>query len=81
MMQVVHDDLARDRVRQGDVGPDIETEPQVAPFGGLGPARVHHDQPHPLVDPLQDVVEEDRVRGARVRTPEQHEVRVLGLFV
>ena len=81
MMQVVDDDLAGHRVGEGDVGPDVQAEPQVAPLGRLGASRVDHDQPHPVVDPLQDVVEEDRVGGARVRAPEQHEVGVLRLFV
>ena len=35
----------------------------------------------PFVDRLQDVVEEDGVRGARVRAPQQDEVGVLDLLV
>ena len=64
-----------------DVAADVQPEPQVGPLGRLGAARVDDDQLHPVADPLQDVVEEDRVRGARVRTPQHDEVGVLDLFV
>ena len=81
VVQVVHDDLARDGVRERDVGADVDAEPQVAPLGRLRPARIHHDHLRPVVDALQDVVEEDRMRRARVRPPQQDEIGVLDLLV
>ena len=81
VLQVVHDDLARDRVRQRDVGADVDAQPQVAPFGRLGPARIHHDHLGSVVDALENVVEEDRMRRTRVRPPQQDEIGVLDLLV
>ena len=81
VVQVVRDDLARDRVRQRDVGADVDPEPKIGERRRLGPARIDHDQPRPVLEPAQDVVEEDGVRGAGVRPPQQHEVGVLDLLV
>ena len=81
VLQVVRDDLAGDRVRQGDVRAHVDTEPEIAERRRLGPARVDDDQPRPALDPAQDVVEEDGVRRAGVRAPQQHEVGVLDLLV
>ena len=39
------DDLARDGVRQRDVGADIEPGPDVGPLRGRGPPRVDGDEP------------------------------------
>src|SRR5438552_13005554 len=60
MMQVASDDLARHRVGEGYVRPDVEAEPQVAPLGGLCSPGIDDDQPHAVVDPLQYMVEADR---------------------
>ena len=81
VVQVVHDDLARDRVRERDVAPHVDAEPEVAPLGGLRPARVDHDHLRAVVDALEDVVEEDRMRRSRVRSPHQDEIGVLDLLV
>jgi len=75
------DDLAPDRVRQRDVRADVESEPAVGPLGRARPARVDRVQPRPVVDAAQEVVEEDRVRLARVRTPQDDEVGLLDLPV
>jgi hypothetical protein len=80
-VQVVRDDLSRDRVREGDVGPDVDPEPEVGEGRGFGLTRVDDDQPRPPLEPAQDVVEEDGVRRPGVRTPQQDEVGVLDLFV
>jgi hypothetical protein len=69
VVEIVRDDLAPDRVRERDVGADVEPEPEVGPLGGGGPPRVDRVELRAVVDPLQDVVEEDGVRLARVRPP------------
>jgi hypothetical protein len=82
---VVHeasgDDLPADGVRERDVTADVEAEPDVGPFRRCGPPRVDRVQARALPDPLQDVMEEDRVRLPRVRAPQDDDVRVLDLFV
>src|SRR5438067_4009192 len=75
------DDLAPHRVRQRDVRADLETEPAVSPLRRGGPARVHGEEPRPAAHPFQDVMEEDRVRLAGVRAPEEDDVRLLDLAV
>ena len=75
------DDLARHRVRQGDVGADVEAQPAVGPLGRRGPARVDDEQARAVVHALEQVVEEDRVRLTGVRAPEEDDVRLLDLAV
>jgi len=75
------DDLAPDRIRERDVRADVEPEPAVGPLGRARPARVDRVQPRAVVDAAQEVVEEDRVRLARVRTPQDDEVGLLDLPV
>jgi hypothetical protein len=75
------DDLAADRVRQGDVAADVETQPGVRPLRAARPARVDGVQPGAVADALEDVVEEDRMRLAGVAAPQDDQVRVLDLTV
>ena len=75
------DDLARHRVGQGDVRADVEAEPQVRPLGAGRPARVDRDEPGAPAHPLQEVVEEDRMRLPGVAAPEEEEVRLLGFTI
>ncbi len=42
---------------------------------------IDHDHLGSVVDALEDVVEEDRMRRARVRPPQQDEIGVLDLLV
>ena len=75
------DDLARHRVRERDVGADVEPEPAVGPLRRGRAARIDDEEPGAVVDALEQVVEEDRVRLARVRAPEQDHVGLLDLCV
>ena len=75
------DDLARHRVGQGDVRADVEAQPQVRPFGAGRPPRVDRDQPGAPTHPLQEVVEEDRMRLPGVAAPEEEEIRLLGFTI
>jgi hypothetical protein len=43
---------------------------RMRPLRGTRPARIDGDQLRALVDALKDVVEKDRMRFARVRTPQ-----------
>ena len=75
------DDLARDRVRERDVRPDVEPEPDIGPFGRGRPARVDRVQPGAVADAAQQVVEEDRMRLPGVRAPEHDQVGLFSLAI
>ena len=75
------DDLARDGVRERDVGADVEPEPEIGPLRRRRAPRVDDDQLRAVVHGLEHVVEEDRVRLARVRAPEHDQVRGASLLV
>ena len=75
------DDLAAHRVRQRDVGAHVQAQPQVGPLRGRGAARVHGVQPGTVAHPLQEVVEEDRVRLPGVAAPQEDDVRLLDLTI
>src|SRR5205823_3388570 len=61
------DDLAPNGIRERDVGTDVEPEPQVGPLRRRRAPRVDDDELRAVADRLEDMVEEDRVRLARVR--------------
>jgi len=61
------DDLAPDRVGQGDVAADIETQPDVGLLA--------------VPDAAQEVVEEDRMRLSGIAAPEDDQVRLLDLTI
>ena len=75
------DDLASDRVGEGDVGADVEPQPGVRELGGRRPARVDTEQARPALDTLQEMMEEDRMSLAGIRTPEDRYIDLLGLSV
>jgi len=75
------DDLAPDGVREGDVRPDVETEPDVRPLGRIRPPRVDRVQPGAVADAAQEVVEEDRMRLPGVAAPEDDQIGVLSLAI
>jgi len=75
------DDLAADRVGEGDVAADVETEPDVGPLGAARPARVDRVQAGAVADAAEEVVEEDRMRLAGVAAPEDDQIGVLDLTV
>ena len=81
VLQPGGDDLARHGVGERDVRADIEPQPAVRPLGARRPARVDGPQSGAPVDPLQEVVEEDRVGLAGVAAPEEDEIRLLDLLV
>ena len=62
-----------------DVGADVEAEPAVGPLRRGRAARIDDEEPRAVVHALEQVVEEDRVRLAGVRAPEQDDVRLLDL--
>ena len=81
VVQAGVDDLARHRVRERDVGADVEPEPGVGPLGRAGAARVDDVQARAVVHGLQDVVEEDRMRFTGVRAPQEDDIGLLDLLV
>ena len=75
------DDLAAHGVRQRDVAADVEAQPGVRPLGAAGAAWVDGDQAGTLVDRLEHVMEEDRMRLAGIAAPEDDQIGVLDLTV
>ena len=75
------DDLAAHRVRQGDVGADVESDPDIGPLRRGRPPRIDREQPGAVLQALQQVMEEDRVRLARIRAPQEDAVGLLDLLV
>ena len=75
------DDLPPDGVGERDVAAHVEAEPDVGPLGAAGPPRVDRVQPGALVDALEEVVEEDRMRLAGIAAPEDDQIGLLGLTV
>jgi len=56
-------------VRQGDVGTDVETQPQVGEGRRLRLAWIDHHELGALPDSLQNMVEKDGMRRASIRSP------------
>jgi hypothetical protein len=81
VLEAVGDDLASDRVGEGDVTADIEPEPDVGPFGRARAARVDRVEAGAVSDAPEEVMEEDRMRLAGVAAPEDDQIGVLGLTV
>jgi len=75
------DDLAADRVGQGDVRADIEAEPDVSPLRRRRPARIDGVEPGAVADAAQEVMEEDRMRLPGIAAPEDDQVRLLDLTI
>ena len=70
VLQSGGEDFAPDRVGERDVGADVESEPAVGPLRALRAARIDDVELRAVVDSAKDVMEEDRMRLARVRSPE-----------
>jgi hypothetical protein len=72
MLQTRRQNFAADRVGERNVGADVETEPPIRPLRARGPARVDDVELGTVTNAPQDMMEEDRVRLARIRSPEQN---------
>src|SRR4029450_5192246 len=57
----------------------MQTQPGIRPLGGTGTPWVNDIEPRPAPDPLQYMMEKDRVRIARIRAPQHDQVSVLDL--
>jgi hypothetical protein len=75
------DDLAADGVGQGDVGADVDAQPAVGPLRRIRPARVDRVELGAVVERFQDMQEVDRMRLARIRSPEDNEIGLLSLAI
>ena len=61
--------------------PTSRPKPRVGPLGAARPARVDRVQAGALVDRLEHVVEEDRMRLAGIAAPQDDQIGVLDLTV
>ena len=76
----VNDDPGH-RIRERDVRPDAQAKPRVGPCRGRGAARVHDIERRARAHRLEHVMEENRVGVARVRAPEEDDVRFLHFLI
>ena len=60
---------------------DVEPEPGVGPLRRACPPRIDDVQRRAAMDGLEDVVEEDRMRLAGVRAPQDQQIRFLDLSI
>jgi hypothetical protein len=58
--------LARHGVGQRNVAANVETQPRIRPLRGGRPARINHMEPRAVANALENVMEENRMRLARV---------------
>ena len=81
VVEACGDDFAADGVRQSDVRPDVEAEPKIGELGGRAASGVDNDQLCAIVYPFEKMMEEDRVRVARVGPPQDDEIGLLSFLV
>ena len=70
-------DFAGHGVGQRNIAAHVESQPNVSPLRSDSTARVDDDQPRPIANRFENVVEEDRMRFARIGSPQNDQV---GLF-
>ena len=75
------DDLAAHGIGHDDVRAHVQAQPEIRPFGGRRPARVHGEQARAVPHPLQEVMEDDRMGLPGVAAPEENDIRLLELTV
>jgi hypothetical protein len=76
-----HDDFAAHGVGQGDVRTNVKPHPTVSPPCGSCSTRVDDTEFGAMFDRFQKVVEEDRVRLARIGAPQEDVVCLFHLSV
>jgi hypothetical protein len=59
----------RHRVGKRNIAADVKTDPDVGPLRRAGATRIDDDKPRSIAQSFEDVVEEDRMRFACVRSP------------
>jgi hypothetical protein len=69
VLQAGCENLAANGVGQGDIGADVESEPAVGPASARRLTRIDDEELRAVANPAQDVMKEDRVRLARIRSP------------
>ena len=74
ILQAGGENFAADGVGQRDVRTDVETEPAVGPLRARRAARIDDVEFRAVVNAVQDVMKEDRMRFARIRSPKNDDV-------
>ncbi len=81
ILQPSGDDFAADGVCERDIRADIDSQPTIGPSSARRPAGIDDVQLGAVAYAAQDVMEEDRMRLARIRSPEHDQVGALDLLV
>ena len=81
VLQPGSDDLASDRVGQGNIRAHVDAQPNIGPARRAGLSRVDDIELGPIADALEDVMEEYWVRVTSVGSPDDNEVGILNLAI
>ena len=81
ILQPQRQNLPRYRIGQRDICPHVQSQPFLGELGRAGPPGIHDEQPRPVMQPLQHMMEEDRMRLAGVRSPQDDKVRLFYLAI
>src|SRR5690348_7444921 len=79
--QACMNNLARHGIGQRNVAANIETQPSVRPLRGTRAARINYMELRAVANPFQQMMEENRMRLARVRAPQKNNVRLFDFAV
>src|SRR5215467_1569129 len=79
--QTSGNDFTGDRIGQRDIGAHIDAEPSMGPFGRTGSARIDDIELGAVLYAFEQVVEENRMRFASIRSPKQDDVGLFDLAI
>ena len=74
-------DFAAHCIGKDDVGSHIESRPHVGPLNGTCPARIHCEKTRAIPHSFKKMVKEDRMRFARVGSPQQDHIRFFDFLI
>jgi hypothetical protein len=77
--QTSRNNLPSHGIGQDDVGSDMHTQSGIRPLGRTGAPWINDIESRPTPDPLQHMMEKDRVCIARIRAPQHDQVGVFDL--
>ena len=81
VLQARRKNLPGHGIGQGDVRSHVESQPQVGPSGGLAVPGIDAEKARPAADRPDNPVEENRMSGPGVGSPQDHHLGVIHLLV
>src|SRR5579883_1604728 len=74
-------DFTSDGIGENDIGADIECGPHICPLNRARSSRIDSEETRTILYPLQKMMKENRMRFARIRSPEEDHIRFFDLLV